>query len=101
MWDDSPNKNDNIMFRRMKAIGTGQVKIGDKRLWTNSELILDRLVEEKHRRKWRSENSFTPVETASWGNIIRETTEEQIKRRELDIPNSCKRNESRNNTHTI
>ena len=84
MWEDSPNKNDNIMFRRMKSIGAGQVKIGDKRLWTNSEVILDRLIEEKERRKWRKERSVGRMASEVWQR--KRQWKQRRKRRRLGEP---------------
>ena len=83
MWEDDINPNDTIMMRRMSAIGVGQIRIDNRRLWTNSEVILDKMTQEKERRKWSKDNEISPISTKSWGSIIQDATRTQIDRREM------------------
>ena len=84
MWEDDVHSSDATVTRRMKDIGGGQVKIGEKRIWSNSELILNRVKEEKERRQWRRSRGMSPVDTQSWGSIIQKATIDQVKLREVD-----------------
>jgi len=42
------------------------------------------MAEEKSRRAWRQENNLSPVETQSWGSIIKQATMDQVEKREQD-----------------
>ena len=61
------------------------IEIGGHQLWSNSSVIVDRMSYEKERRKWRHDRGHTPIESVSWGSVIKEATLEQIPRREMDV----------------
>ena len=83
MWEAAMHPNETLTMKRMSAIGAGQIRIGEKRLWTNSDVNLDKMVQEKERRKFREENAINPANSVSWGSIIKEATKTQIDRREM------------------
>ena len=65
----------------VKSNGGAHVKIGNRRLWSNSRAIVGKLVEEKWRRSGRQSLGLRP-ETKSWGEVIHEATLVQLEKRE-------------------
>ena len=57
------------------------MKIGNRRLWSNSRAIVGKLLEEKWRRRGRQSLGLKP-ETKSWGEVIHEATLVQLEKRE-------------------
>ena len=53
MWEDEMRSSDALMIKKMKEIDAGQVRIGERRIWTISRLVIDKVREEKERRTWR------------------------------------------------
>ena len=84
MWETEESPNDVLMMRKMKDIGAGQISIEGNRLWTNSEVIIEKVMEEKERRKWRQEKGITPNRIRPWGSILKDATVLQIEKREMD-----------------
>lgn len=84
MWDDEVRGDDAPMIRKMKKIGAGQVRVGNRRLWTNSGVIIRKVMEEKERRKWRREKGIKPEETKSWKSIARGYDTPSGREREMD-----------------
>ena len=72
-------------MEKLKRNGGGQVEIGEKRLWSNGRVILERVRQEKERREYRKSAGMHPVESRSWGAVINAATKEQIEKREMDI----------------
>ena len=68
----------------MERTGGGMVSVDGRQLWPDSAVILGRIGYEKERRKWRSDNGYTPIESVSWGSAIREATITQVARNEMD-----------------
>ena len=65
----------------VKSNGRAHVKIGNRRLWSNSRAIVGKLLEEKWRRRGRQSLGLRP-ETKSWGEVIHEATLVQLEKRE-------------------
>ena len=45
LWDKEIRPTDAKLLERVKVSGGGQVRIGNRRLWSNSRVILDRIKE--------------------------------------------------------
>ena len=59
------------------------MKIGNRRLWSNSKVIVGRVLEEKLRRRGRQSLEVIP-ETKPWGQVINDATMMQLDARERD-----------------
>lgn len=85
MWDAPVSKQDALILEKLKRNGGRQVRLGDRRLWSNGKVILDRVKQEKERREWRKCAVMKPVKSRPWGAVMKAATKEQIERREVDV----------------
>ena len=69
----------------MRRIGGVRVSVDGHRLWSNSEVLLERIGYEKERRHWRNRPDCTPVKTASWNSVNEEAMADEVARREMDF----------------
>ena len=72
---------DLALMDSVKRNGGSHVRIGNRRLWSNSRAIIGKMLEEKLRRRGRKSLGLKP-ETKSWGKIIHEATLVQLETRE-------------------
>ena len=59
------------------------MKIGNRRLWSNSRVIVGKVLEEKLRRRGRQSLGVIP-ETKTWGHVINDAMMMQLDAREKD-----------------
>ena len=83
MWETEAANHDVALMERVRRNGGTHVKIGNRRLWSNSRAIIGKMLEEKVRRRGRQSLGLRP-ETKSWGEIIHEATLIHLGRREED-----------------
>ena len=83
MWDTEIGNHDVAIMESVRRNGGTHVKIGSRRLWSNSRAIIGKMLEEKLRRRGRQSLGLRP-ETKSWGEIIHEATLIQLGKREED-----------------
>ena len=81
LWATEASNRDVALMENVKSNGGAYVRIGNRRLWSNSRAIVGKLLEEKWRRKGRQSLGLRP-ETKSWGEVIHEATLVQLERRE-------------------
>ena len=81
LWETQSGQQDVALMDSVKSNGGAHVKIGNRRLWSNSRAIVGKLLEEKWRRRGRQSLGLKP-ETKSWGEVIQEATLVQLERRE-------------------
>ena len=60
------------------------MSIGDGRIWTNSDVIRRRIMEEKERRAWRTMRGLDMTCMRSWGQVFKQATNEQLDVREIN-----------------
>ena len=83
LWETEVSNHDVALMERVKSNGGAHVRIGNRRLWSNSRAIMGKVLEEKWRRRGRQSLGLKP-ETKSWGEVIHEATLIQLEAREED-----------------
>ena len=75
---------DLMTLEKIKRIGGSHLTIGNHRVWTNSDVIRRRIMEEKERRAWRDSRGLRSSHQNLWGQVFTLATEQQLDRRELN-----------------
>ena len=85
LWQTPKSHNLDLMtHERIKRMGGNHVTIGDHRVWTNSNVIRRRIMEEKERRAWRTTRGLDTTRMRQWGVVFKQATNEQLDARELN-----------------
>ena len=74
-----------MTLEKIKRIGGSHVTIGNHRVWTNSDVIQRRIMEEKESRAWRDARGLKSNHQNLWGQVYKEATKQQMDRREPNI----------------
>ena len=58
--------------------------VDDRRLWTNSPVLMQRVLQEKDRKAWTTAKGNQSCRELSWGRLFSDALKEQIERKEED-----------------
>ena len=85
LWQTPKSRNlDLLTLDKIKRIGGSHVTIDDDRVWTNSDVIRRRIMEEKERRAWRTTKGLDTTRMRPWGQVFQQATQQQLNNREID-----------------
>ena len=85
MWETGKsNAYDVMTLEKVKRAGGTLTSIEDRRVWTNSPVLVQRILQEKERRAWCQSRGIKTRRLPEWGEIFHEALRTQVERRELD-----------------
>ena len=76
------------MLDQIKKCGGAHVDVGNRRLWSNSRVIVGKMKEETMRRVGRQSLGVVP-ETKPWGKVIQDAMLLQMEMRERKTKSGC------------
>ena len=83
MWETEASNRDIEIMESVRTHGGANVRVGNRRIWSNIKVIIGKMREEKLRRIGRKSLGVQP-EVKSWGRVIHDAMLMQLDARERD-----------------
>ena len=85
MWQTGkPNTLDVMTLDKVNRAGEILATVDGQRVWANSPVLVDRILQEEYRMSWNQSRGITTRRESPWGDIFHDALRTQVGESELD-----------------
>ena len=85
VWEtDKSSKLDIMTHDKVRRAGGTLTTVDDQRVWTNSPVLRDRMLQVQERRAWTAARGIKTCRELPWGRLFSDALREPVERRESD-----------------